>query len=328
MEKIRIGLIGFGAWTRHAYLTALQYDGRAVIKAVTAASDRTKNLAHELLGDNVTIYDNYELLLSEAEIDAVMIAVPDEVHQTVLSAAIESGLPVLYEPPISIERNQIPVMIDRLLQAKQVTFANLELGYHPIINRAKELIENKTVGYIQNVTISLHADWGPSDSDLCLMNRMSCWYVDVLNSIIGRIPKRVLVLDGYGNSGRMQANSRALYDYDGIWGEFKANINSPGNLSINIEITGDEGIIYLNYFTGEIRYRSIKDPDWSIVTCPSLLPYADYPGVRESISAFLDLVSANESIQGNAKKVAQLNIIGLATDESKDLGHWANIEVI
>ncbi|SNS31232.1 Predicted dehydrogenase [Anaerovirgula multivorans] len=328
MGKIRVGLIGFGAWTRNAYLCALRYDGRAVVTAVTAATERTRKLAREILGNSATVYDNFELLLKRAEIDAVMIAVPDEAHQAVLSVAIDSGIPVFYEPPIAVKRDQIPIMLNSLLRAKQITYADLELGCHPMIYRAIELIENNMVGCLHNVTITLHAGWGPSDSDLCLMNRMSCWYVDILNQIIGKIPKRVLVLDGYGNTGRMQAISTAVYDYDRIWGVFKANIYSQEDLSINIEISGDEGIIYLNYFTGEIRYRSIKDSYWIVEACPSLTPYADWPGVRESVSTFLDIISSGEASRGNAKKVAQLNIIGLAADESKDLGAWAEVQII
>jgi predicted dehydrogenase len=257
-----------------------------------------------------------------------MIAVPDEVHQTVLTAAVDSAIPFLYEPPIAIYRDQIPVMIDLLLKAKQVTYADLELGCHPAVTRIIQIIKNGLIGNLHNVTITLHSDFGHSESDLCLINRMSCWYVDVLNRITGTIPKRVLTLDGYGNSGRMQTISTGIYDYNGIWGEFKANINSTKELSISLEINGDEGIINFDYFSGEIRYRSLQQKEWLIESCPSLLPYADYPGVRESVSSFLNAVECGNRSMGNAQMVAQLNQIGMAADESKDTGNWAEVKVL
>lgn len=329
MTKLRIGLIGFGSWVRSAYLPALQYDGRAVITAVTAATESTRRKACEILGENAAVFDSYESLLSQAKVDAVMIAVPDSVHQTVLSAAIESGVAVFYEPPISHLRDQIPIMTDRLLAAPKVTFAHLELGYHPAVSRAAQLIKQNVIGSLHNVNITLHADWGVTEnSDLCLMDRMTCWYVDVLNSIAGSVPKRVLTLDGHGSGGRMQSISAAIYDYDGVWGMFKANVSSPTGVSITIKINGSNGDIVIDYFTGELRYRSIDRPEWSVEDCRPQKPYADWPGVRETVSAFLDAVLSKDPGQGNAKTVAQLNMIGLAAEESKDTGNWAQTRVL
>lgn len=77
-----------------------------------------------------------------------MIAVPDNVHQMALSSALKRKIAVFYEPPISHIRNQIPIMINHLLTAKQVTFANLELGFHPAIAHSVELIKNNTIGLL------------------------------------------------------------------------------------------------------------------------------------------------------------------------------------
>lgn len=327
MTKVRIGLIGFGNWVRKAYLPAIQYDGRAVITAVSAATEKTRQSVVEMLGDNVAVYDSYAMLLKNEEIDAVMIAVPNQIHQEAITAALEREIAIFYEPPVSHMRDQIPIMIDRLLTSSNVTFAHLELGYHPGIEYAINLIQSGTIGLLHNVTITLLAGWGNTEnSDLCLTDQLSCWYVDVLNRIIGSIPDRVLVLDGYGSSGRMQRSGTGIYDYNGIWGMFRINVSSPEGESIFVEISGDKGDIYFNYFTGELRYRNIEHPEWIIKQLLPLQPYADWPAVRETISAFLEAVISGEPEQGNAKTVAQLNLIGLASDKSVDTGEWEKIE--
>lgn len=324
---IKVALIGFGTWTRNAYLPALKYDGRAIITAVTASSEKSRQCAREILGNDVAVFENYEELLSQSKVDAVMIAVPDSIHQAALTAALDSGIAVFYEPPVSDTRDQIPSMINRLLTAPQVTYAHLELCFHPGIAYAVNLIKNNTIGSLYNVTISLNADWGCSENyDLCMMNRMACWYVEILNRIIGSVPNRVLLLDGSGVSGRMQALSTGIYDYNGIWGMIKANVLSPEELSMRIEISGDNGDIYVNYFTGELGYRSRQKPEWTVEHIYPLKPYANWPGVREAVSAFLDCAISKDPDQGNAKAVAQLNWIGLAADESKDTGTWAEIK--
>lgn len=327
MSKCKIGLIGFGTWTTTAYLPALQCDGRAIITAVTASTEKSRQYARQLLGNDIVLFNNYEELLEQPNLDAIMIAVPDNIHQAALTAALDSGIPVFYEPPISDSPQQIPNMIQRLLAAPQVTYAHLELSFHPAITYAVQLMKLKTIGTIQNVTVTLNADWGrPKDSNICFMNRMSCWYVDLLNKIIGTLPERVLVLDGYGCLGRMQSTSIGIYDYGGIWGIFKANINNPKGVSIYIEIVGDNGEITIDYFTGELRYRSLQFPEWITEHYSALTPHANWPGVRETISTFLDSVISKNTLLGNAQNVAQLNRIGLASEESTDTKTWATIK--
>jgi predicted dehydrogenase len=124
----------------------------------------------------------------------------------------------------------------------------------------------------------------------------------------------------------MQNQSTGIYDYHGIWGIFRANVSSPEGVSILIEISGDKGDINFNYFTGELRYRTLEHPQWTVECVSPLAPCADWPGVREVISSFLDSVISGDPSQGNAKAVAQLNRIGLAADQSIDTKGWVEIE--
>lgn len=328
-KEIKIGLIGFGSWVKRAHLPALEYDGRAKITAAAAATEKTRQEIRGILGEDVRLFESFGELLEKSDADAVMIAVPDEVHEEALSAAIASGKAVFYEPPVSIRRNRIPIIVHSLLSAPQVTCANLELGFHPGFARAADMIKDGEIGALQKVTITLHAGWGSAaGSDVCLINRMSCWYVDVLNRIIGSYPSRVLLLDGNGNPGRMQSVSTAIYDYNGVWGIFQAEVNRKDELSIVVDVTGDEGNICINYFTGAFGFQSVRHPGLRFsYDCP-LEPYANYPGVRESVSAFLDAVESGDASQGNAVTVAWLNSIGLAAEESKDTGSWVGVRML
>ena len=107
-QPIRTGLIGYGSWTRKAYVPALTRDARAVIVAAAAPSERTRNRIAGDLGPDVAVYDGFEGLLNGPALDAVMIAVPDFMHEAALSAVIDAGVPVLYEPPVSDTRQGIP----------------------------------------------------------------------------------------------------------------------------------------------------------------------------------------------------------------------------
>ncbi len=54
MDKVRLGLIGFGTWARDAYTPVLQDSSLADVVAVSARSDETFASAREQVGDHIS----------------------------------------------------------------------------------------------------------------------------------------------------------------------------------------------------------------------------------------------------------------------------------
>jgi predicted dehydrogenase len=326
---IKIGIIGYGSWVKAAYIPALKHDGRAEILAISARSESTLKQIKESFGTKVEVFSDFRDLLKSSKTDAVMIAVPDAKHAEMITAALNSGKAVFYEPPIAHTRELIPELIKKLLATSQITHADLELALVPAITKASRLIKEKVIGDIQSASIGLHSNWGPDpDQDLNNIHRLSVWYILVLNVLLDATPKRVLVMDGYGTTGRRQSQSTGFFDYDGIWGELKVNIDSADVLEIKIEIIGNEGDILINILTGELKLRTKTNREWETKYFPAIQPYADWPGMHESITAFLDAIENKKPSYANANTVATLHLIGLAAEESKDTGHWANVREI
>lgn len=323
--KTKLGIIGYGNWVKDSYLPAIKYDGRVDIVAISAKSEATITTIKNQFGNSVKAYSNYKDLLNLDNIDAVMIAVPDAMHGEVIMEAIQSGIPFFYEPPIGHTRTLITEVLDKLLKAPQITHANLELGLIPVISKAAELLKKNQIGNIQSVSISLQSNWGAEpDQDINVINRLSLWYVHVLNIILDAFPMRVLLLDGNGVSGRRQSQSSCILDYDGIWGELKVNVDSVDELIIKIEAIGSEGEILIDILTGELTTRLKNDEITNFF--PAKQPYADWPGMRESISHFFDAIENFTSSFSNACLVAELQAIGLATEVSRDTGTWVKVK--
>ncbi len=323
-SKIKIGIVGYGNWVKEAYLPALEYDGRAEVVAISAKSDETIENIKFKFGRDFTTYKNYEELMDSSEVEALMIAVPDHLHGLVVIKAIESGKPFFYEPPIGHTRALIPKVLKKLINAPQITHADLELGLIPAVSEAAILLKQGELGEVQTVHISLNSDWGPEPhQDTNVINRLTLWYVHVLNTILDATPNRVLINDGYGTKGRRQSQSTGIFDYNGIWGSLSVNIDSVDELVITIKIVGSKGDIYLDILTGELKLRTKEKVETDYF--PAKQPYADWPGMRESITAFLNAIETNTPSFANAHLVAELQAMGMATEIAKDTGHWAVI---
>ncbi len=329
MSSLRIGLVGYGAWTRSAYLPALRRDGRAEIISVAAPTDATRARAVSELGSNVAAFPTVEEQLQGLDVDAVLIAVPDVHHEDALLAVLASGTPCLYEPPITATRARIAPVLRRLLSAEQITCADLELALIPAVQRAAELLAQGVVGGVQMARIRLQSGWGPvPDYDLCNLNHLCTWYVDVLNRILDAKPRRVLVRDGHGTPGRRQSQTIGLLDYGDVLGTLQANIACVGDQEIGVEINGSDGDILIDLWSGDVSLRTRESTAWTTESWRAIEPYADWPGMHESITGFLDAVEGNQPAAYGAESVAELQLVGLAAEESLDSGTWADVPTL
>lgn len=325
MDLIRIGLAGYGEWTREALIPSLERDGRARIVAAAARTPATRDRIRAELGSHVALHAGFAGLFDE-EVDALILALPSSLHEEGVLAAVESGLPFFHEPPVANHRDRIRSVLRRLLGARQVTHADMELRFIPVIHRAARRVAEGAIGEPRTAMIRMRGSWSPDPSaGISLMHSLSPWYVDALDQVLGASPKRVLVQDGRGYPGRMQSYSLTQLDYDGVWGSFDANISALPGMTTSIEVTGTEGDLQADLFTAEIRLRTLTRPEPDIERVPALEPYAGWPGMCECVAAFLDAVSGQAPQRAGARAVARSHLVGLAGERSIDTGTWAEV---
>jgi predicted dehydrogenase len=93
--KPRVGLVGCGRWGRHVLRDLLALD---CVVPVVARSDRSRQLAAE--GGAESIVPD---LGSLGAVDGVVIATPTSTHAEVVEAALELGVPVFVEKPLTAD---------------------------------------------------------------------------------------------------------------------------------------------------------------------------------------------------------------------------------
>ncbi len=326
MSKIRVGLIGFGDWTRSAYVPALRLDGRATIAAVAAPSAATRDRALAELGPEITVFSSASELLAAADLDAVTVAVPDLAHETVLTDALASGLPLLFEPPVASDRPGVERMLDALRAAPQLIHPDLELSYLPILADVREALDAGAIGQPRTALVRLQAGWGhPPRHDLSVVHMLAGWYLDMLDRAIGGTARRVLVLNGQDAPGLMQSRAIAHLDYGDVTGTFQVNIGAVGPLRIDLEVNGTEGDIVCDPLAGAWRLRTREFPHWRLARQPALEPPAGWPGVHECLRAFLDAVEQGATNTGMRDAIIRQHEVGLAADRSCVSGAWEDV---
>jgi predicted dehydrogenase len=153
-RPVRIGLIGAGAIARchvHGYrVHDINFPGSGGSPVLQAVAEATPELAAEAatrLGFRHGAA-NWRAVVESPDIDVVDICVPSALHREIALAAIASGKAVYCEKPVGLSGNEAREVA---AAARQAGIANLT-GYtylrNPLVDLARRLIEEGTIGDI------------------------------------------------------------------------------------------------------------------------------------------------------------------------------------
>jgi predicted dehydrogenase len=144
MDRLRIGLIGAGGISRAHIPGYLQCQDRAVVTAIAEPREEAARTAQHALGGQV--YTDWRDLLDRADVDAVDICLPHDLHEVVAVAAAESGKHILVEKPIARDLREADAMIAAADRAKVKLMVCHDRRYHPAFARIKEVIDSGALG--------------------------------------------------------------------------------------------------------------------------------------------------------------------------------------
>lgn len=108
---LKIGLLGCGTISQFAHLPALM---RARGIQLTAICDAGRDLL-EAMGARANVrnlFTDYSQFLDQADVEAVLIAVPDEFHFVLARQALEAGKHVLVEKPMGINSQECALLAE------------------------------------------------------------------------------------------------------------------------------------------------------------------------------------------------------------------------
>lgn len=108
-EKLRIGIIGFGRIAMaHANAAMDLKDGMELTAISTRRADRAKEMAAKFGVKHV--YSDYHELLSDQEIEAVLVCLPNHLHRPVCVDAARARKHILVEKPMALNFKQADEM--------------------------------------------------------------------------------------------------------------------------------------------------------------------------------------------------------------------------
>ena len=313
MDRVRIGIIGMGNMGRHhaAYLQRGDVP-RAELTAVCSPSPRKLESWRPL-----AIHGDPEAMLRSGEIDAVVIATPHYQHTTLGMAALEAGVHLMVEKPISAHKADAERLVACARRHSDLTFAGMfQLRCEPRYRRIRRLVRDGDLGDPVRINWII-TDWYRTEAYYSSGGWRATWkgegggvlinqclhQLDVLQWMCG-MPARIrsFVQLGRYHNIEVEDSVTAYFEYpDGATGVFLSSTGeAPG--SNRLEIAGTRGRVVLendrlSFVRNEVCMREhcrtspsgfLKPPVWNVEIPiePADAPHAQL--MRNFVNSILD----------------------------------------
>ena len=269
-HKVEWGIIGLGN-IAFEFAKSFQYSKNANLLAVASNSDEKLNFFKEKFNIKTpNLYNDYEKLLENENIDIVYIALPNSLHFEWILKALEKNKNILIEKPAFINPKDAEIILNHP-NFKNILFSEGYMyRYHPQIIELIQIIKSNMIGKL----ISMKSNFGINliykkkffifkreklDKNLRIFNKklgggvifdLGCYttsmslmiaslidYIDVKNFKFSEVNTKYLHSDiDVQSSAKINFDNKFISDIE---------VSFTNNLGNKTVITGDEGEVSL-----------------------------------------------------------------------------------
>src|SRR5439155_8327165 len=152
MKKVRIAIIGAGWWATSAHVPAVRSHPDAELVAVQS---REKAKAEKIARDFGVkhAYTRLEDILALKDLDAVIVSSTPNVHHVQAKAALERGLHVLIEKPMTFTADEARELVEIAAQRKLQLLISCPWHFTAHGIEARRLIHSGALGKIKLISV-------------------------------------------------------------------------------------------------------------------------------------------------------------------------------
>jgi len=142
-----IVVVGTGYWGKNLVRNFRELD------ALYGICDLNENNLKKIKNDypGIKIFSNFIEVLNDDEVDAVVIAVPAELHYQLTKEALMAGKDVFCEKPLALRVEEGKDLVKLARENKRILMVGHLLEYHPAVLRLKELVDKGELGKVNYI---------------------------------------------------------------------------------------------------------------------------------------------------------------------------------
>ena len=210
-NQVNIGIIGTSWWADIMFLPALQNHERANLRAICGRNrERADEMAEKY--DIPDVYTDYNQMIEQSDIDAVIVSTPDDTHYEMVMAALNAGKHVLCEKPVANNADHAREMAEKAASTGVKHMVMYTWYWMPNIQRVKQLLDADFAGKIYHACFNWIANYGRNS------NYMWRFDADYANGSVSDLGSHMIYLalwmlgDATAVTGRLATHVQRQYE--------------------------------------------------------------------------------------------------------------------
>ena len=282
-ENLRLGLIGAGAWGRNFINTIDGLDG---VQLSHLASRNPESPS--LVPPDCVISADWRDLIAARDLDGVIIATPPALHAEMTLAAIDAGLAVMVEKPMTLSLAEAETVV----KAAGANNAIVLINHIHIYSAAWEGFkrEAKTLGQLRAIS-SIAGNWGPFRRDTPMLWDWGSHDVAMCIDLIGRRPETAIArrIESQGADRKIGEALGLVLGFGEVTAKIAiSNIIPKKNRLFTASLDGGE-LIYDDTLDDKLRLKiNPQDPGTAVAL-------SDERPLQRSVLAFLAAIGLGDA---------------------------------
>ncbi|MCB1884481.1 MAG: Gfo/Idh/MocA family oxidoreductase [Geminicoccaceae bacterium] len=162
--KVRYGVVGGGWIAQAAFMPGVAQTDNSTMTALVSGDPEKRDKLAERYGLRAYDYDGYEAMLDSGEVDAIYLALPNNMHRDYAVAALTKGVHVLLEKPMATSVTDAEAIRAAAKETGAALMIAYRLHFEPATVAALEAVRSGKIGeplfftsaFAQHVAASNH----------------------------------------------------------------------------------------------------------------------------------------------------------------------------
>ncbi len=190
--KKRLAIIGYGgqgAW--HANWA--NKSDVIELAGIFDIAEKRINAAHEL---GIRVYNSREELLSDASVDIVLCATPNDSHKEIVIDALNHGKHVVCEKPVALSLSDFDEMCDAAAKNGRIFTVHQNRRYDVDYLAMQSIVNSGEIGEVVNIESRIHGSRGIPSDWRCHKPQgggmILDWGVHLIDQMLRLIPEKIV----------------------------------------------------------------------------------------------------------------------------------------
>ena len=262
-SKIGIAIVGYGYWGPNLVRNFLENSNCKVICVCDRDEKRLTQAKRRYPSMQMTA--SWDSVLSNPEVDAIVIATPVSTHAALCEEALQNGKHVLVEKPLAASLRDAKRIVTLARTKRRVLMVGHTFLYSPPVLKVKELLSKKALGKIHTIDFS-RVNLGLFQPDVNVIWDLAPHDISIALHWLGRDPINVRASAKSFVRKQIEEVGYLALEFPGnIWVHHHLSWLAPVKLR-RVTIVGSEKmLVYDDTHTSE----KVKIYDWGVLKNPS-----------------------------------------------------------